>query len=117
MNLNADLNILLSQFYKKIVGKGPKSLKTYFLEDMIIVKFDWYSESILEELGQTKSGREILQNIYRELLKNKKNELKKIVENLLKLKVQKIFFDADAADGREEKVVVFLMEDNIENKI
>ena len=107
------LNKELSSLYKKIVGRGPKFLKTFIHEDMIIVRFDWYKETVIKKLYKSKRGENIASNMYRELFLLFKNEIKKAIKKITGVEVKRLYFDSNIQYTDEDKFLIILLKEKI----
>ena len=114
LNKLSKLNEQLAQLYKELTGKGPKSLKTYFNEDLVIIKFELYDIKPLNRLEIIEEGRNILPLIYKTLYKNIKPQIESIIEKSLEIKVNSVFFDAEKNAFNKEKIIVVLLDEIIQ---
>lgn len=113
MNKYAALNQELSRIYKNISGKGPKYLKTYALENILIIKINWYSEKIFSNFN-TDEGRQIIKKTYKHIFDNWGREAKKVIDELLNLKVTEFYYDENMALSENEKIIIFILDNKIE---
>ena len=113
LSLIAKINEDLSKIYKELTGKGPKKLKTYIVDNMIIVKFDWYNEYIFDVIDNYGGDDRALKGIIEDLFNISKAKFIRSVENNLDLKVKKVYFDIKNVEAKIEKIAVFMMEEPI----
>jgi len=105
-----NINSSLAKLYKKILGKGPKSIKTDIYHDIIIVKIKRYTEPLFENLAKSRQGREILEDMGRVLFESNKRDIIKVISDLIKVKVNNIYYNFDK---KEEFVIIIKFKDNI----
>lgn len=116
MSLIAKVNEDLSKIYKEMTGKGPKKLKTYIVDNLLIVKFDWYNEYIFDVIDNNGGDDSSLKNVIEDLFIIAKPKYIEVVESNIGIKVKKLYFDIQNIENKVEKVAVFLMEEKITNK-
>lgn len=109
------LNETIAKIYKDLTGKGPKSLKTYFNEDLIIIKFELYDIKPIDRLEKIKKGEKILISFYQLIFEDIKPKIKSTIEGFSGIKVKSIFFDAERSAFSNEKIIVVLLEDSLDN--
>ncbi|TDO78290.1 uncharacterized protein YbcI [Halanaerobium saccharolyticum] len=113
MKKYATLNHELSKVYKKISGKGPKYLKTYALENILIIKINWYPEKIFSNF-KTDEGKQIIKKTYKYIFNNWGKEARKIIEEILDCKVTEFYYDQNMALSENEKIIIFILDNKIE---
>lgn len=109
------LNETIARIYKDLTGKGPKSLKTYINEDLIIIKFEIYDIKPIEQLEQIKKGEKTLISIYQIIFEEIKPKIKSTIEKFSETKAKSIFFDAKGNAFSDEKIIVILLEESVSN--
>jgi uncharacterized protein YbcI len=107
------LNQELSKVYKKISGKGPKYLKTYAVENILIIKINWYSEKIFSNFN-TADGEQIIKKTYKHIFREWGKAAREIIEDVLKLKVTEFYYDENMALSENEKIIIFLLNNKLE---
>ncbi|MFW5891248.1 MAG: Na-translocating system protein MpsC family protein [bacterium] len=112
MNEYVTLNHKLSKLYKKISGRGPKYLKTYAVENILVVKINWYPEKIFSNFN-TDTAEDIIKNTYRHIFNQWGEKSRGIIEEIMKLKVTDFYFDENMALSENEKIIIFLLDKKI----
>jgi len=107
------LNHELSQVYKKISGKGPKYLKTYELENILIIKINWYPEKIFSNFT-TEEGKQIIKDTYKHIFNEFDKEARNIIEEILDCKATEFYYDENMALAENEKIIIFILDSKIE---
>ncbi|MGP3779182.1 Na-translocating system protein MpsC family protein [Halanaerobium saccharolyticum] len=113
MNKYTALNHELSKLYKNISGKGPKYLKTYAVENILIVKINWYPEKIFTNFNDD-HGQQIIKKAYKYIFEYWGQKARCIIEKRLKLKVTDFYYDENMALSENEKIIIFLLDQKIE---
>lgn len=112
MKKYGELNKKLSEVYKNISGKGPKYLKTYAVENILIIKINWYSEKIFSNLT-TDDGKKIIKKTYKHIFKVWEENAREIIEDVLNLKVTEFYYDENMALSENEKIIIFLLNNKL----
>ena len=113
MNKYTKLNHELSKLYKNISGKGPKYLKTYAVENILIVKINWYPEKIFNNFNDD-NGQQIIKKAYKYIFEYWGQKAGCIIEKQLELKVTEFYYDENMALSENEKIIIFLLDRKIE---
>lgn len=108
----AELNHKLSKVYKRISGKGPKYLKTYELENILIIKINWYSEKIFSNFT-TDDGKQIIKKTYKHIFTKFGEEASEIIGNTLDCQVTEFYYDENMALADNEKILIFILNSKI----
>jgi uncharacterized protein YbcI len=109
----ASLNHELSKVYKEISGKGPKYLKTYALENILIIKINWYSENIFNNF-KSDTGKEIIKKTYKHIFNQWGKKAKDFIEEILDCRVTEFYYDENMALSENEKIIIFILDNKIE---
>jgi len=113
LSVFAKINEDLSKVFKRILGTGPKSIKTCIVDDIVVVKFDWYDEEIIEVIESYDENISSVKNVIEDLFIISREEFKRVIENHLNIKVKKMYFDITHIEIDLEKIAVFLMEEKV----
>lgn len=105
------VNDVIEQFYKKIFGLCPKSLKTRVIEDMIIIRYNRPLEYFFEILLKTDKGKEVYKNIFYVLFESYRNELIEELEKTVACKIKEIYYDEKIIG--EEMLISVICYDNL----
>lgn len=111
----AALNHELSKLYKNIAGKGPKYLKSHAIENILIIKINWYPEKIFESFD-TQSGESIIKKAYKHIFTKWGEKAKGVIEDILGIKVSQFYYDENMALSDNEKIVIFLLEQKLDSR-
>lgn len=112
MNKYAELNQELSKLYKEVSGKGPKYLKTYAIENILVIKINWYPEKIFTNFNN--NGHQIIKDTYKHIFNNWGKKANLVIEEIMDLKVTEFYYDENMALSDNEKIVIFLLDQKIE---
>jgi uncharacterized protein YbcI len=111
--LEADISVQIIQFEKEHLGRGPKEVKTFMIQDMILVRLKGILTPAEEKLATETDGTQLVKQIRRRLIESSRKILENIVVELTNAKVKSIHTDISTRTG--ERVIIFVMDRNIEN--
>ncbi len=109
--LEAEVNQGIIKFEKDYMGRVPLETKTYFVEDMVLVRIKGIlspAELKVVEAEETRQGRELIKQARERLLEVGYPLLNGIVKEILGVGVRSVFTDIDTKTG--ERIIVFTLE-------
>jgi uncharacterized protein YbcI len=110
--LEADISVQIIQFEKEHLGRGPKEVKTYIIQDMILVRLKGILSPAEEKLATETDGTQLVKQIRRRLIESSRKVLENIILDLSNAKVKTLHTDISTRTG--ERVIIFVMDRNIE---
>lgn len=93
--------------YKEIAGRGPQKIKSFIMEDMVIIRYSTYTVPFIETLKST--DEKIVERIRQSLFKNLEIKLSDFLSRLLNKPVKESFFNQNI-DSKEACIVVIFKE-------
>lgn len=105
----------INSLYKELLGTGPKNVKTYVVEDMVIVRIDGRLLPIEQRLLEGKGGIKIVKDIRKALHEATTEKFSKIIEEISSKKVISSHSDVSTKTG--EIVHVFILNQNLEREL
>lgn len=114
LELEQEITRAFIRFEKEYMGRGPVETKTYFLDDMIVVRLRdvlTASEKKLSQSGTDRS-RYLLKQVRNELLSAGRPLLEALVQDILGVRVQSVHTDISTKTG--ERIIVFTLCDSPE---
>jgi uncharacterized protein YbcI len=110
----ADLSKALIQFEKDYLGRGPLDARTFFIQDMILVRLRGVLTQAEQKLSEDRDGQRLVKEARRQLFETSRPLLERIVEEILGCKVISLHTDISTRTG--ERIVVFTLDDNLEDR-
>jgi uncharacterized protein YbcI len=110
--LEADISALLTKFEKEHLGRGPREVKTFIIQDIILVRLQGILSPAEEKLARENDGIELVKQIRRRLVESSRKVLENIIVENAKAKVLTLHTDISTHSG--ERVIIFVMDRNIE---
>ncbi|MFD0587381.1 DUF2294 domain-containing protein [Paenibacillus sp. GCM10027627] len=102
----------LTQWEKEYLGRGPVSVKTDIIRNMIVIVLHGILTPAERNLAKTLDGMLSIKKIRADLIESGNSELKELLAGLTGSKV--ISFHTDVSTRTGERVIVLMMADNLE---
>ncbi|MCK4308172.1 DUF2294 domain-containing protein [candidate division WOR-3 bacterium] len=112
--IEAEITKLITKFQLDNVGKGPDNVKSYIVEDMIVMRMKGILTIIEKHLIKTSEGLELVKRCRICLIERSREILDKFLGDLLNVKV--ISFCRDVNVEMEDMFIVIGLNKNIEEK-
>ena len=112
--VEAEISSVITKFEKEHLGRGPKNVRTYIIEDMILIRLIGIITPAEEQLAKEKDGAQLVKQSRRWLIESSSSLINNIIEDVLGAEVQSTHTDISAKTG--ERIFVFSMKENVEKK-
>ena len=109
--LEAEISDAITQFEKEHMGRGPLEIKTYLIDDLIIVRLKGVltkAEHKLVKSDRNFRARELIKQVRIELIESGRALLEDIIRTITRRKVKSLHTDISTVTG--EKLIVFTMD-------
>ncbi len=110
--VEAELTNAMIRFEKDHIGRGPLEARTFFIEDMIIVRLRGVLSPAELKLAETSKGRALVKESRRQLFDISRDLLDEVVEEIVGCKIISMHKDISTRTG--ERVVVFTVDRDVE---
>ena len=111
--VEAEISEAVVKFEREYMGRGPTDIKTYLIRDMVIVRLSGILTPAEQQL--VKAGDvELLKQVRTKLLESGRQWLEKSIHEIVGLPV--ISMHADLSSKTGERVIIFILPENIEEK-
>jgi uncharacterized protein YbcI len=94
------------------MGRGPEEVKTYIINDIILVRLKGVLTIAEKQLSKKPEGKNLIKQTRLQLLETARHLLETIIENLTGIKVLSLHSDISTSTG--ERIIVFIMTKNVE---
>jgi len=111
--MEAKISEAFSQFEIDFMGRGPRQIKTYILQDMIIVRMVGFLSQSERKLAETPQGVEQIKKLRAMLFEAARGEIEAMITSIVKLDIVSIHWDVSTKSG--EKIVLFTLGGNLED--
>jgi len=110
--LEADISALITKFEKEHLGRGPKEVRTFIIQDLILIRLKGILTPAEEKLITEVDGAQIVKQVRRRLIESSRSILDKLIEEKIEAKVVSLHTDISSRTG--ERIIIFGMDRNIE---
>lgn len=111
--LEAEISEALIKFEKEYMGRGPDETKTYYLDDLIVVRLHrvlTLAEKQLAKSDETSKGRALVKQVRSELLEKARPLLDKTITDITGRKVVSLHTDISTLTG--ERIIIFTLDNS-----
>ncbi len=112
--IEASISEAITKLERTQVGKAPQQVKSYIIEDMVIIRLKGILTSIEHELTKHPEGIDLIKRSRVCLIEKAQNTFKKIIRNLLNVEV--IAFYADISTKIDEASMIFTLCEKVESR-
>jgi len=113
--VEAEISTAMTKFEKEYLGRGPKNVRTFVIEDMILIRLIGVITPAEQKLAKEKDGAQFVKQSRRWLIESSSSIITDIIEEVVSSEVQSIHTDISSKTG--ERIFVFSMKENIEKKL
>ncbi len=112
--LEAEISQAIVKFEREYMGRGPEDVRTYLLDDIIIVRLSNVltpAERQLAGSGAEGQGRALIKQVRMELLEKARPLLDTIIHDITGQRTRSLHTDISTLTG--ERVIIFSLKDPI----
>jgi len=103
------------KFEKEYMGRGPVEVRTYIIEDMIVVRLKGVLTPAEKHLSASSEGSALIKRTRRHLLESGRALIEEMVIAITSSRIKSLHTDVSTRTG--ERVMIFVLEENIEKKM
>jgi len=110
--IEAEISEAIIRFEKEYMGRGPDETRTYYFEDMVVVRLQRVltpAEKQLAKADPNSKGRALVKQVRMELLEKARPLLEKTILDITGKTVISLHTDISTVTG--ERVIVFTLSD------
>ena len=108
--LEAEFTKEIIKLEKEYHGRGPLDARTFFIDDMILVRLRGVLTPAEEKLSENKEGKTLVREARRQLFETSRPILEEFVKDILETRLIDIFSDLSTDTG--ERIIVLTTERN-----
>ncbi|MEA3224447.1 MAG: DUF2294 domain-containing protein [Planctomycetota bacterium] len=108
--IEAAISKAIVEFEKEYMGRGPDETKTYFLDDIVVVRLQRVltpAEKQLAKTDESTKGRALVKQVRTELLERARPLLEKTISEITGRKLISLHTDISTVTG--ERIIVFTL--------
>lgn len=112
--LEAEFSKAMIKFEKEHLGRGPVDTRTFFLNDMIIVRLRGILTPAEAKLAESREGQALVKETRRQLFEISRPLIEEIVESVVGCKLVSLHTDMSTKTG--ERIVVLTVDLNLDEQ-
>ncbi len=113
--LEAKISEAISKFEVEYMGRGPKSIRTYIVQDLIIVRLTGFLSPSEQKLTDNPAGVELFKKMRASLFEGGRGFLEALIAQVIEAAIISIHSDISTKTG--EKIIVITTDRNIEDTV
>lgn len=113
--LEAKISEIVSRFEIVYLGRGPKTIRSYIIGDMILVRMVSYLSQSEQKLATSERGVHLLKETKQHLFEEGRDLLQSMLKESFDIDIISTHMDISTKTG--EKIVVLTLAEDLETKI
>ncbi len=111
--LEAKISEAVSKFELEYMGRGPKLIRTYIINDMIIIRLSGVLSPSEQKLTDNPQGVELFKKVRSTLFEGGRGYLETLITDIIDVAIVSTHSDISTKTG--EKIIVITIDKNIED--
>ncbi|MFC2088489.1 DUF2294 domain-containing protein [Calditrichota bacterium] len=113
--IEEEISKSITKFEKEHLGRGPIEVKTYILDDIILIRLKGILTTAEKRLAKENDGAQIIKQIRRRLIESSRPLLEEIINNITGENIKSLHTDISSRTG--ERIFVLCLGENLQRKI
>lgn len=113
--MEAKISEAISKFEVEYMGRGPKNIRTYIINDMIVVRLFGFLSPSEQKLTDNLQGVELLKKVRISLFEGGRGYLETLINDVIGVDIVSTHSDISTKTG--EKVIIITTDKNLEELI
>ncbi len=113
--IEAEISDAIVKFEVEYMGRGPKEVRSFIIEDMVLVRLKGVLTQAEQQLTKSSDGVELIKSMRSTLIKNAKPILFEVIGDITGVKAISLYTDISAVRG--ERVIVFMLDCDLEKTL
>lgn len=110
--IEAEISELIMKFEKEYIGRGPRNIKTYIIQDNILIKEQGVLTIAEQQLAKEEDGVKLIKQLRVRIIENSREILATLIKDITGINVLAVHSDISTENG--ERIIVFSLEENLE---
>ena len=110
--LEAKLSEAVSKFEMEYMGRGPKSIRTYIINDLIVVRLSGILSPSEQKLTDNPQGIELFKKVRSSLFEGGRGYLETLITDIINVAIVSTHSDISTKTG--EKIIIITTDHNLE---
>jgi len=113
--LESEISVEITKFEKEHFGRGPQEVRTFIIQDMILIRLKGILTPAEISLASTEEGIQLVKQLRRRLIESSRGLIEKIIEEKVNSKI--VTLHTDISVRRGERVIVIGLDRNLEEEL
>jgi len=113
--LEAKISEAISRFELEYMGRGPKSIRTFIVQDLIVVRLSGFLSPSEQKLTDNLAGIELLKKMRASLFECGRGYLETLITQVIDVAIISTHSDISTKTG--EKIIVITTDRNLEEMV
>ncbi|MGE5216134.1 MAG: DUF2294 domain-containing protein [Chloroflexota bacterium] len=109
--IEAAISEAIVRFEIDYMGRGPKEVRSYIVEDLILVRLKGMLTPAEQQLTKTADGVELIKKMRSTIIENARAEFSRVITNTTGVAVRDVLTDISTDTG--ERIFVFILDRNL----
>lgn len=110
----AEFTKAMIQFEKEYLGRGPSDARTFFINDMILVRLRGILTPAEMKIAEERDGQALVKETRRRLFESSRTLIENMVQEIVGVKMISLHTDMSSKTG--ERIVVITVDANLDKK-
>lgn len=110
----AEFTKAIIKFEKEYLGRGPEEARTFFIQDMILVRLQGVLTPAEAKLAESREGQTLVKETRRQLFESSRPLIEAIVGEIVGCNVVSLHTDMSTKTG--ERVIILTVDKNLEEQ-
>lgn len=112
--LEAKINEVITRFKTKHIGKSPKEVKSYIIDDMVVIRLKGALTTFEQQLIKNPEGAKIIKLGRICILEKSRDVINNLLQNSLNVNIKNSYIDVNPQNG--DMFIVLELSEDIESK-
>jgi uncharacterized protein YbcI len=113
--VEAEITQAIVKFEKDYLGRGPLDARTFFVNDMIMIRLKGVITPAEKKLAESRDGQMLVKETRRQLLETCRPHIEEIVHEVIGCKMVSLHTDMSTRTG--ERILVLTVDRNLEDLV
>jgi uncharacterized protein YbcI len=113
--IESKLSEAVCKFEIEQMGRGPEKIKTFILQDMIIIRLKGFLSASEKSLAQNREGIDLIKKLRTALFESSRDSLEEAIKSVLDVTIISTYSDVSTKTG--EKIIAVVVDRDIEESI
>jgi uncharacterized protein YbcI len=108
----AEMTQAIIKFEKEYLGRGPLDARTFFIQDMILVRLRGIITPAERKLAETREGQNLVKETRRQLFESSRPLIEEMAAQIIGCKLVSLHTDMSVKTG--ERIIVLTLDTNLD---